>query len=386
MPKLVKKVCPLCQEEKVFRDDCKTCGCQGTNPRLTNTPKAEKPKIVIDNTEIELQKLRDKRDNKDAENAKLRERVILLEKEIEVYTDLQDRAPEIIDILPRVKSSESESSAVVVLSDVHAEERVLPEQVSNQNEYNIHTVVPRRWDALKRGSLAWYKIASRDTTIKTIILALLGDFITGSIHEDLAEGNQLAPADAAHFAFSLLVDYIKYMLENTPQDVTFILPCHSGNHGRMTKEQRIATEAGNSLEYFMYLMLQDYFQDEKRLQFIIQRGYHSYVRFFEGAFETRFHHGHQINYQGGVGGITIPVNKAIAQWNKAHAVDLDVFGHFHTKFDGGNFIANGSMIGYSAYGVSIKASYEPPCQQFFLVNRQYAAKTLVAPIYLETAR
>lgn len=109
MPKLVKKVCPLCQEEKVFRDDCKTCGCQGTNPRLTNTPKAEKPKIVIDNTEIELQKLRDKRDNKDAENAKLRERVILLEKEIEVYTDLQDRAPEIIDILPRVKSSESES-------------------------------------------------------------------------------------------------------------------------------------------------------------------------------------------------------------------------------------------------------------------------------------
>jgi len=383
---MVKRECPACKETKVFRSDCKTCGCQGTNPSYGEKPlKEDKKKVVVDNTEIELQKLRDKRSSKETENQKLRERIVVLEKELETVLCLEDRTPDTIDVLPRVKQGESESAAVCVLSDWHAEERVLPEQVSGRNEYNIQTVVPRRHDNLKRGILAWLRIASRDTIIKWLVLAMLGDFITGSIHDDLAEGNQLAPADAAHFAFSLLVDLIKFILENTPSDLTLLIPCHSGNHGRMTKEQRIATEAGNSLEYFMYLMLQDYFQDEKRVQFIIQRGYHSYVRFFEGVFEARFHHGHQINYQGGVGGITIPVNKAIAQWNKAHAVNLDVFGHFHTKFDGGNFIANGSMIGYSAYGVSIKASFEPPCQQFFLVNRQYAQKTMVAPIYLESA-
>jgi len=151
----------------------------------------------------------------------------------------------------------------------------------------------------------------------------------------------------------------------------------------MTKEQRISTESGNSLEYFMYLMLQDYFEKEKRVKFVVQAGYHSYVSFFEGAYETRFHHGHQINYQGGVGGITVPVNKAIAQWNKTKWADLDVFGHFHTKFDGGNFISNGSMIGLSPYGVSIKASYELPSQQLFLVNREYGQKTAVMPIFLD---
>ena len=114
----------------------------------------------------------------------------------------------------------------------------------------------------------------------------------------------------------------------------------------------------------------------------MQPGYHSYVRFFEGAYEIRFHHGHQVNYQGGVGGITIPVNKAIAQWNKARNVNLDVFGHFHQKFDGGNFVTNGSMIGYNAYAVSIKASYEKPEQQLFLVNREYGEKTAVMPIFL----
>jgi hypothetical protein len=173
------------------------------------------------------------------------------------------------------------------------------------------------------------------------------------------------------------------MLQNTPADVEFVIVCHSGNHGRMTKKQRIATEAGNSLEQYMYYSIRDFFKAEKRVKFIIATGYHSFVRFFEGRYEIRFHHGHMINYQGGVGGITIPVNKAIAQWNKAHPVNLDVFGHFHTRFDGGNFIANGSLIGYNAYAVSIKASYEKPSQTFFLVNKEFEEKTMVAPIFVE---
>jgi hypothetical protein len=181
----------------------------------------------------------------------------------------------------------------------------------------------------------------------------------------------------------MILSGIKFMLENTPRDVSFTIPCHSGNHARMTKEQRIATEAGNSLEFFMYRQLQDRFQDEKRISFIVEPGYHSYLRFFDSAFEARFHHGHQIKYNGGAGGICASANRAIAQWNRARAVNLDVFGHHHTRFDGGNFIANGSLIGYNAYAVSIKAGFEPPSQTFFLINREYAAKTMVAPIFVE---
>jgi hypothetical protein len=79
----------------------------------------------------------------------------------------------------------------------------------------------------------------------------------------------------------------------------------------------------------------------------------------------------------------VPVNRAINNWNVARTVNLDCFGHFHQKFDGGNFICNGSMIGYSAYGVSVKGRYEKPEQQLFLVNREYGDKTMVAPIFLE---
>ena len=39
----VKRICPACGQEKSFRTDCKTCGCEGTNPNL-------KPKLAEEST------------------------------------------------------------------------------------------------------------------------------------------------------------------------------------------------------------------------------------------------------------------------------------------------------------------------------------------------
>jgi hypothetical protein len=385
---ITKRKCAVCGKIAPMRADVKTCGEHGTNPfpKSTALPKEhaqEKPTLTPEGlVDLELEKERAKQENRGSQIKVLTQRLLRAEKENAVFLSLDDKAPKTIEISPKAKSGVSESAAIMVWSDWHSEELVLPEQVSGKNEFNLKIFHERFWNLL-RGNLAWFRINAAHTTIKTIVLALLGDFITGSIHDDLMEGNQLMPADAIYNVFSYLVKGVEYVLENTQPDVELIIPCHSGNHGRMTQEQRIATEAGNSLEYFMYLMLRDHFDGNKRVKFIVQNGYHSYVSFFEGAFTARFHHGHQINYQGGVGGITIPVNKAIAQWNKARHADLDVFGHFHTKFDGGNFVSNGALIGYSAYAVSIKGTYEEPSQQQFLINREYAAKTAVMPVFVK---
>lgn len=383
MSKPTKRKCPACKKTKSFRADNKTCGCRGTNPVLNPKPASAEPlENPQSKVEVELEKLRAKKAGNSERISLLSQRVLDLEAENSALLKLSDTTPQLLDVAPRAPSSKSESAAVMVWSDWHIEEEVRAAAVGNKNEFNLE-IADRRVANLLHGGLAWYKIESQKTTIKTIVLALLGDFISGSIHEDLAESNLLSPVDAIYKSQGLLISGIRFMLENTPKDVDFIVVCHSGNHGRMTKKQRIATEAGNSLEQYMYYSIRDLFKDEPRVKFIIATGYHSYVRFFDGQYEIRFHHGHQINYQGGVGGITIPVNKAIAQWNRAKPVNLDVFGHFHTKFDGGNFIANGSLIGYNAYAVSIKASFEKPAQQFFLVNKEFGEKTMVAPIFVD---
>lgn len=371
------KKCPACGQTSKFRNDYQTC-CKGKAAiKIEKEPISAKSQV-----EIELEKLRVKKERSGESISILQERVLELEEEKAALLKLSGATPQLLDVPPRSNLSKSESAAVLVWSDWHIEEEIKPEAVGNKNEYNL-VVKDARFQNLLHGGLAWFKIESQKTSIKTIVIAALGDFISGSIHEDLAESNLLAPVDAIYAAQGMLITGIRHMLENTPPDVNIIVVCHSGNHGRMTKKQRISTEAGNSLEQYMYYSVRDFFKNEKRVQFIVATGYHSFVRFFEGQYEIRFHHGHQINYQGGVGGITVPVNKAVAQWNKAHPVNLDVFGHFHTKFDGGNFIANGSLIGYNAYAVAIKASYEKPSQTFFLVNKEYGEKTVVAPIFVD---
>ncbi len=301
-------------------------------------------------------------------------------KEREALFELK-RSPEIFHIKPAVdkEGHSSEATACIVFSDWHVEEEVDPATVNGLNMYNLEIARARATDAFRNG-LKLLKIFQKDTHIDTLILALLGDFFSNSIHEELLEINQMRPGDAAWFAQNLLMSGINFLLANSNLK-KIIIPCHSGNHGRMTKKVHIATESGNSLETYMYHNMAKHYENESRVNFQIESGQHSYVKVYD--INVRFLHGHSIKYAGGVGGITIPVKKAIAQWDKMRSAMYTVFGHFHQFIDGGNFLGNGSLIGLNPYAISIKAEYERPKQMFFLIsNRNGGEKSIVAPIHL----
>lgn len=328
---------------------------------------------------LEQAKLEDRQHDNKKILAEAVKKISLLEHEKEAILNLTNRTPQLYDIAPQMPSGNSESVAFMIMSDWHSEEEVLLGQVGGLNEHNLE-IGSRRAENAWKGCQRFYDILKRDTHIGTIVLGLLGDFITNSIHEDGAESNLLAPSDAIYRVQNMLLSGIKFLLKNTSANLLIV--CHSGNHGRTTKEQRIATEQGNSLEQYMYYNMRDILANEPRATFQIADGYHSYVRLFDGKYVVRTHHGHGMNYGGGAGGIMVPVNKAIAQWNKGVKADLDVFGHFHTRLDGGNFVANGSLIGYNAYALRIKADYEKPSQTFFVVNKKYNSKGIVTPIFV----
>lgn len=281
----------------------------------------------------------------------------------------------------KTPSGESEATAVLVASDWHVEERVVPATVNGRNRYDLD-LARRRATQFFQNGLRLIQIQRQATVIKNLVLALLGDFITNDIHEELVEINQLPPMDAALMARELIASGIDFLLKEGGFD-EIVIPCHSGNHGRTTKKVQVSTERGHSLEYFMYASLAHHFRSEPRVKFLLADGYHSYLRVYNTT--IRFHHGHMVRYQGGVGGIYIPVNKAIGQWNKIEWADLDVFGHFHQMKDGGNFISNGSLIGYNAYALSIKADYEPPKQAFFLIDRK-RGRTIQGPVLFDDAK
>ena len=321
----------------------------------------------------------------------LEERKILLdqnedlERQLEIANEIKNLDIQPHKISAKVPGPESESAAVVVWSDWHNEERVESEKVNGLNEYNLE-IFHNRANRLFQGTQKLWYVLNKSTAIKTLTIGLIGDFISGSLHGDQQESNLLGPTMAIENALTEIVSGIKFLLNKTDLE-EIIVVCKSGNHARITIRQRHSTEAENSLEYMMYCNLRRIFSDEPRVRFIIEKGYLSHLVLFDN-YTIRFHHGHDIKYGGGIGGLFIPTLKKIGNWNRSPVpgippVNLDVFGHFHTLINSDNFVVNGSLIGYNPYAIAIGAPFQPPQQAFFLINRRYNSKTITTPIFVE---
>jgi hypothetical protein len=296
----------------------------------------------------------------------------LLEKERDAVKLIQEYST--YEIKPRKVSKDSESVAVVLASDWHVEENVLLGATNGLNEYNL-SIAENRATQFFQSTLRLVEIFQKDTKIDTLVLALLGDFISGSIHEDIAENTNLGPVEALRMAEGLIISGIQFLLDHSK--LNLIVPCHSGNHGRATKEQRFATENENSFEYYMYHVIANHFEGNKRVKFLVSPSYISYLTVF--GYTIRFHHGHGMKYGGGIGGLFIPAYKAVARWNDGRRADIDCFGHFHQFRDGGSFICNGSLIGYNAYAVGKGISFEKPKQIMFVIENE-KGRTFTVPI------
>lgn len=262
-------------------------------------------------------------------------------------------------------NGKSRATAVVLASDWHYEEPVKLSQTNGLNKFDT-VIAKERIEEFFRVTAKLIKVHQKEYQIDDLVLALLGDFISGSIHDDLKEANEIQPIQAIWEVQNLISSGIEFLLKET--DINLVIPCVSGNHDRHSEKQRIATEFGNSLSVLMYRQISQHFGNNPRVKFIINDSYLTYVKVF--GFTLRFHHGHAIKYGGGIGGIFIPAFKAISQWNKSKPADWDFFGHFHQLKDGGNFVSNGSLVGFNAFAVKIKADYERPKQAFCIIDEE----------------
>lgn len=302
--------------------------------------------------------------------------------QLETLIDLRNMNVKPYIIKPSMNIKESHSTMCVVASDWHLEETVDASTVNDLNEFDLD-IARKRSDTFFKKSLLMHNLLSKSFNINHLVLALLGDFINGYIHEEMVEENSLSPTQAILEAKKMLISGINFILENADfQQIT--IPCCFGNHGRTTPKMRISSSYKNSFEWLMYKDLEMYYADNPKVKFIVANSYHNFVNIY-GKYLVRFHHGDSIRYSGGVGGLSIPVYKAIASWNRSIPAYLDVFGHFHTSVEGGNFIANGSLVGFNPYATFIKAPFEEPMQSMFVINEQYG-KILSAPLFIDDAK
>lgn len=311
------------------------------------------------------------------------EKYAAAEKEIAEYAKRQEYIDE-LETGPNPKSVSFRSTkpsgsatAIIAWNDWHVEEYVDPATVNGLNAYDLKIAEDRFRHVLKNS----VKLLNSDRTIsniRDIVLAVLGDMITGYIHEELMEGNLLSPTEALLFAQDMIATGIDFLLKEADVDSITVVTS-IGNHGRTTPKRRIATAYKNSFEWLMYQNLARTYRNNPRVKWKIERSYHNFLE-VQGKV-VRFHHGDALRYQGGIGGITIPVLKAISQWDKAHHADLDVFGHWHQLLPHRKFVACNCMIGYTPYSAEIKADFSPPSQTYIVMDKTRPHPVVVREIY-----
>lgn len=269
-------------------------------------------------------------------------------------------------IISTKTNKNEETISWALASDRHIYEVVKPEEVNGVNQYNPD-IAKNRIENFFDGIVRWTDIHRSGTKINRLILSLMGDLITGWLHEDQRENNAGTPPEECLFLMDMLVSGIDYLLEQGDFNAIEI-DCVPGNHGRVTDRKRHSNRVKLTYEWLLYKILERWYRDEDRIKFNIAKGIHLYREVFGKT--IRIHHGDDVRYRGGVGGLTIPMLKAIKEWDSYIRSDLDAFGHWHTEINHHRFIANGSLIGCSPYSLSIKAPFQLPQQMLVTLNQK----------------
>jgi hypothetical protein len=310
------------------------------------------------------------------EARKLRDRVRLLEREKSALTAALEEATERQDFLDATQdrgpgivrreraSGLREGTAVTLWSDWHVEEPVDPDKVGGLNEYSL-PIADESIRGLVRGVCELVEKERHAFVINDLVIGLIGDLFSGHIHDDLVEACELSPIEAVIWLQQRISGAIRAILAETKIE-RVIVACQPGNHGRTTLKPRISTRAENSYEWLMYHTLSSMFADDPRIEFRITKSELLYVPIYDRV--VRFTHGDAIKYAGGVGGVHIPLRKAIMGWDSARKADLTCLGHFHTHLTHPSYVTNGSLIGYGPFSQRIKADFEAPQQAFFVID------------------
>jgi hypothetical protein len=320
--------------------------------------KEEREKKYVSSLEKELERLKKEIEYKDTE--------------LDAFNALATFQPE-YQIKSTKNGGKLTATAFLLLGDIHFEENVVSKTINGLNSYNLD-IAEFRLNCYFNNAIRLIRITEKDVHIDKVVLCLLGDMISGNIHEELLENCSLRPIHAIERVMDIINAGIRLLKEQFPH---LVVACVYGNHDRITKKLHHATASGNSLEFLMYGMLK---RLNPNIDFSIAEGSHLYLDAYD--YKIRIFHGNQIRYYGGVSGIFTPVYKALSSWDKAKRAKLSIFGHFHQQRNGGNFITNGSVIGYNPFALSIKADFEPPQQKFFLFLSN-GMVSMEAPIILE---
>ena len=248
---------------------------------------------------------------------------------------------------------------VLMLSDLHAAEVVNPEEISGANAYDW-SIMMSRLDDLRRGLLSYQE--HRPYPVEVLHIAALGDLLSGQIHEELAETNEMPMAEAT---VQLGLDLGEWVASLIPHFKSIRIASVVGNHPRPTKKMRAKQRYDNG-DWTCMQVLKTYLGRYDSVSVEVPKP-QKYPIEVCGK-RLLLMHGDGIRSSMvdlPVGGVVRFVQKLQNQYAQMGIpIDHALLGHWHefSVFRAGKVIVNGSLKGVDEYSLERFGGGSSPMQ------------------------
>jgi hypothetical protein len=253
---------------------------------------------------------------------------------------------------------------VTIWSDWHWGEVVDRRQMGGVNEYNL-TIAHERVRKLVDRTIDLCLRHMVNPDYPGIVICLGGDMISGEIHQELAETNEVTTMQTLVDLEGVLIWAITTMADHFGK---VFLPCVVGNHGRGTMKPRAKNRTYTSFEWLLYTHLERHFKADDRVQFYIPT--ETDAHFVCYGHRYMLTHGDSLGVKGGDGiiGALGPIMRGAiktraSEGNMGREYDHILMGHWHQLLWLPGCIVNSSLKGFDEYArLFLRARPEPPQQ------------------------
>lgn len=265
-----------------------------------------------------------------------------------------------------------------ILSDLHLDEIVAPEEVEGLNAYSRGIALSRLERDVERAILLCRDYIS-GLQYDGMFLFLLGDLISGWIHEELNETNECPMLETIEFWLDPLSSAIGAFADEFKKvHVVGVV----GNHGRTTRKPRAKQRVTTNMDWLIYRMLARDFRNDSRVTFQVPYSADTTVTVYDTEFLAT--HGDQFRGGSGISGVLAPLmtgtyRKSRRAMMTDRMFDYIVMGHWHQYNQFKNIIVNGSTKGFDEYSYVSNFEYEPPQQALWVVTPENGI-TMSAPV------
>ena len=261
-------------------------------------------------------------------------------------------------------------TAVAAFGDWHIGEVIDPEETEGYNIYNYEVARSRLFDIYMPAFLNYIDTQRKGYKIDNLVVTLLGDMVSGEIHDEFIRTNEFPPPVAAAKAGDLAAELISKLSQSFSN-----VRCEcvtADNHGRLDRKKPCKQRGERNWNYVVYHIAETALAKHSSISFNRPKSI-QYIMEVEG-WRVLIEHGDNVRAWMGLPWYGWQRKKGREAWKRQQMgdrFDYMLVGHWHVPVRPfPEMFVNGCLAGASEYD-GAAGRFANPSQTVFLIHKKH---------------